>query len=725
MSAKARAGGKFHPVDRLIDHTQLPDGTLLYKVMWKGGEVSWEPESNINSVALTEYRSRSAPQKREAKDPSDSSSAVASSASNYALPRLPSGVPPPPRFPPDRASATPTPPVSTAPSSISGIPHATSPRDATSALLALSSSRPRSSPRIAENAAKAAQASSAASASSAVPRSSSRPSAPSDSDASTSASSSSASAYSDSVSPSSAADLSDCDGVEIINRALAQVALERAALYEDDDEDDDSDQEEDSDNAEASLPAPPPALIGFNPLHPFQLERPCTINIPGHQPRKLYRPLFLFQLFITIEMMQTIADNTNMYATELNAGDYGRPWEPVTVRELYGFFAILLYSGIYRIADFRQYWRRKCSPLRPKHPIAAAMTLTRYEQLKRYIKLSNPQTEKEYRENPASAPPEMRSFGRKVLPFFDELFRNFRKYVTPGSHVSIDETMVRFSGRSIHTYTIKAKPIPEGYKLYILSLAGGYIWAYVLMSRSDKSAVQHLIVGDLSITESAVLHLCLTLPRANNEIYFTFMDNFFSTPRLFEMLREYGIAACGTVRIKHITSSGKEQMKGPHAWGTVQLEALRNSSVLNIRWLDSKWVLFLSTMHTGTELVPTERHRPKSKLSLHGKSVEKLFGKQRLLQLPTPKVVIDYNTNKGHVDTSDQLRAMYTSMTRCNRNWFPLLIFALDAAVDNAYRLLKLGGCNQPNHELFRFKLVEEMFHFAKVDNDSPHSCWS
>ena len=58
----------------------------------------------------------------------------------------------------------------------------------------------------------------------------------------------------------------------------------------------------------------------------------------------------------------------------------------------------------------------------------------------------------------------------KVLP----LFLLFRKVsllfiVVFGTYLSIDETMIRFSGRSLQTHIIKNKQAKEGYKWFVLT----------------------------------------------------------------------------------------------------------------------------------------------------------------------------------------------------------------------------------------------------------------
>jgi hypothetical protein len=62
----------------------------------------------------------------------------------------------------------------------------------------------------------------------------------------------------------------------------------------------------------------------------------------------------------------------------------------------------------------------------------------------------------------------------------------------PASNVSVDEMIVRFSGRSMHTFQIKNKPTPEGYK--ILSLCElGYTFTFMFASRVEASNIDTII----------------------------------------------------------------------------------------------------------------------------------------------------------------------------------------------------------------------------------------
>lgn len=73
----------------------------------------------------------------------------------------------------------------------------------------------------------------------------------------------------------------------------------------------------------------------------------------------------------------------------------------------------------------------------------------------------------------------------KFEPLASHIHNTSKLYI-PASNVSIDEMISWFSGRSAHTFRIKNKPTPEGYK--ILSLCkSGYTYTFMFMSRIRPS----------------------------------------------------------------------------------------------------------------------------------------------------------------------------------------------------------------------------------------------
>ena len=55
-----------------------------------------------------------------------------------------------------------------------------------------------------------------------------------------------------------------------------------------------------------------------------------------------------------------------------------------------------------------------------------------------------------------------------------------------GTILSLDEMMIRFTGRSLETHRIKNKPIKEGFKFFVLATIEGFIVNFTPDGRSAE-----------------------------------------------------------------------------------------------------------------------------------------------------------------------------------------------------------------------------------------------
>ncbi|GBC01514.1 hypothetical protein RclHR1_42090001 [Rhizophagus clarus] len=132
----------------------------------------------------------------------------------------------------------------------------------------------------------------------------------------------------------------------------------------------------------------------------------------------------------------------------------------------------------------------------------------------------------------------------KVDPLTTHIQTVFKTICILSLNVSIDEMIARFSGRSAYTVRIKNKPTPEGYKIFSLCDAG-YTYTFIFTSRiQTHPEIQQ--VSDLSKVGNEVYYLTSQLP-IEDKSFNIYMDNYFSSIKLFKYLREKKIEACGTV----------------------------------------------------------------------------------------------------------------------------------------------------------------------------------
>ncbi|KAG9064049.1 hypothetical protein KI688_003228 [Linnemannia hyalina] len=89
-------------------------------------------------------------------------------------------------------------------------------------------------------------------------------------------------------------------------------------------------------------------------------------------------------------VLTDLADNTNAYAASKGAGtgEGSRQWVKTTPDELRTFLGIIVYMGVFRQNSVSEYW--STFPECPQHNITTFMSLVRFEQLKRFFHVSNP-----------------------------------------------------------------------------------------------------------------------------------------------------------------------------------------------------------------------------------------------------------------------------------------------------------------------------------------------
>jgi len=162
------------------------------------------------------------------------------------------------------------------------------------------------------------------------------------------------------------------------------------------------------------------------------------------------------------------------------------------------------------------------------------MSLTRFEQIKRYFHVSDPRIELD-----------RQHWYKKLSPLAEQLQERFHHYFVPGTKLAINKMMVRFCGRSLHTLKVKNKPIKQGYKIFALCSQGytyGFLWYSVSQGIAELAKLDNL-----SPTASGVCQLAKLLPQGMR--WNLVLDTYFTNIPLFEELRKIGIGATGTTRV--------------------------------------------------------------------------------------------------------------------------------------------------------------------------------
>jgi hypothetical protein len=100
--------------------------------------------------------------------------------------------------------------------------------------------------------------------------------------------------------------------------------------------------------------------------------------------------------------------------------------------------------GIHYEPQVEMYWNPDFNK-GPLHSITHHISLTRFEQIKRYCHISCPESD----ERNGYHLPSNKIWWYKLEPLASKIQASSQKYYSPSSEVSIDEIMVRFFGRYV------------------------------------------------------------------------------------------------------------------------------------------------------------------------------------------------------------------------------------------------------------------------------------
>ncbi|KAF2176485.1 hypothetical protein K469DRAFT_540770, partial [Zopfia rhizophila CBS 207.26] len=121
------------------------------------------------------------------------------------------------------------------------------------------------------------------------------------------------------------------------------------------------------------------------------------------------------------------------------------------------------------------------------------------------------------------------------------------------------------------------------------------------------------------------------------------VDNLFSSERLFTTLRDLGIGAAGTVRTT--ITAREEKIKKEEAQDAVE-DTCKDSKVLQFLWMDSSPVLFMLTIDDASGSTIRLYQRPNNSTA----RVRALWGDQFTKLLNIPTIIDDYNYSMNGVD---------------------------------------------------------------------------
>jgi hypothetical protein len=402
-------------------------------------------------------------------------------------------------------------------------------------------------------------------------------------------------------------------------------------------------------------------------------------------PRNLDTETTEFGIFSKLfddEIVDVITDESNRYADQFiqKEGETfkkharARQWYPVTGAEVRAFIAIILCMGIVRLPCYDLYWT---TDFLLEQKMKTIMARDRFYNILAFLHVANNSLDLP-RDDPHH------DFSYKIRNIAEKLITNWQTFYYPKREVSVDETLVPFKGRTKILQYIPSKPHKWGLKVWTLAESKtGYVWNWDLycgkLAMADRSK---------GVAHQVVTQLCTPIFGKGHHVY---VDNFFSSPALFQELRNNQTGACGTLRTNRqgVPPTVKQAKLSKDA----PLFVHRDNELLYISWLDKRQVNLLTTVHNGNTFV---------------KQVRSKFHANYVRNVECPMSVQLYTNYMGGVDLADQQVSYSTLMHRTLKWWKKLFLCnLLEVTVSNAKVIFKaLNPDKRIKSDKFRLAII-------------------
>lgn len=429
---------------------------------------------------------------------------------------------------------------------------------------------------------------------------------------------------------------------------------------------------------------PPKWSSDFRPTPPPDFLHPSGVpdfikNIQNPTPYELFR------LFITDDFSDHLVFQTNLYAEQIKVSK-GKQYVPTNAKEINAFLGLNLLMGIKRSPSYKDYW--SSGPDLNDAFICSIMSQKRFGWLLSHIHVNDNSVMPNY-----TSP----NFDKlyKLRPMINLLSANFEKCLLPDQKVAIDESMIKFKGRSSLKQYMPKKPIKRGYKLWVLADKTGYCLKFdIYIGKStDDTGVQK------SLGSRVVHKLTENFANKNHVLFF---DNFFNSVQLLEELKQKEIHAVGTVNISRrylpVFKLDKHMTRGETEWFT------SNTGLVAIKWKDKRSVHLLSNFHNPEDYTEVKRKEKDG----------------RIVPVPCPQAVSDYNSNMNYVDVFDQLLSNYKINRRSRKWWHRIFFYFIDASVVNAYCIYKLLNLPKISAKDFRRSIMNGLVSETLISKKRP-----
>lgn len=392
---------------------------------------------------------------------------------------------------------------------------------------------------------------------------------------------------------------------------------------------------------------------------------------PDYSQYKELSPVELFEKFFDDDMISFLIQETSRYALFKNFPD-----PKATVNEMKCFLAVLIVSGYSVLPGKRFYWE-SVGDMR-NSMVAGAMRRDRFFQIMRFIHCAD------------NTKPDESDKMWKLRPFMDKLKCKFLEHYQPEEKMSYDESMIKYYGRHSCKQFLRGKPIRFGYKVWSLNTNSGYLVNCEVYQGKNSRRPENYEreFGKAAAPLVAMLDDLVVIDK--NRPYDLYFDNLFTSFDLLVHLKNRGYRGTGTIRenriSKNCTLTEKKQLQKKER-GEYEGVIEKETGVMLVRWLDNSVVTVASTVYGISPITHVKRYSQ---------------AQRKIISVPMPHVISQYNANMGGTDLMDENLGRYEISIRSKKFWWPIFIWYIDVAINNAWQLHKKFDGKMPQLQFRR-----------------------
>ena len=409
-----------------------------------------------------------------------------------------------------------------------------------------------------------------------------------------------------------------------------------------------------------------------NWLGPYQLNPGPSSEFPPN----IREVSQYFSLFYDTEVLNLLVEETNRYASQFFEehqnqanSSYYKDWTPCDAVKIKAYLGLIIHMGLSQYPRFEHHW--STSPLYGCSLCPNIMQKKDFFLIHSFFHFSDNRT----------ANLEDKLY--KIRRLFELLSSRFCKFYVPHRELSLDERIVKYSGRLSFLQFIRNKPNQFGIKVFVLADAPtGYVYNWKVYTGAEaRENEQRRNQNDRSQSQQALFRTIVELTNnVVNRNHVIAFDSYYAYLNIVRYLTRRNIGCVATLDSRRRLIP--IEIKKPRR--TMQPQEAyfqKDQNVMTMVFKDKRFVRIISSIH-GRQLDQNNR----------------------------PIALRDYNNWARGVDLSNQLVSSYHHGHKSVK-WYKILALNfLETSIANAYILYKhQNPFTAHKHLKFREALVIEL----------------